>query len=101
MPVAEVERVTAADNYVRVPTASQVHLMRARLSDLAKRLDPAEFTRVHRSHIVSISHMRELISRPHGEYAIRLASGRQIRASRAHRDAVQAILSRLAIPPAE
>jgi two-component system LytT family response regulator len=101
VPVAEVECVTAADNYVRVATASQVHLMRARLSELGERLDPTEFTRVHRSYIVAVRHMRELIPLPHGEYDIRLASGRQIRASRAHRHAVQAILARMSIPREE
>ena len=101
VPVADVECVIAADNYVKVATASRIHLVRTRLSELEKRLDPAEFTRVHRSHIVAVRHLRELIPRPHGEYDIRLVSGRQIRASRAHRDAVQAILSRLAIPPTQ
>jgi len=101
VPVAEVECVIAADNYVKVATASRVHLVRARLSELETRLDPAEFTRVHRSHIVAVRHIRELIPCPHGEYDIRLASGRHVRASRAHRAAVHSILSRLAIPPAE
>jgi two-component system LytT family response regulator len=100
VPVAEVECMIAADNYVKVCTASRVYLLRARLGDLAQRIDPADFTRVHRSHVVAASHIRELRGRPHGEYDIRLASGRQVRASRAHRDAIQSLLSHLAISPA-
>ncbi len=99
VPVADVECLIAADNYVRVGTASRVYLLRSRLSELAERLDPADFVRVHRSHIVSIRHVRELSARPYGEYDIRLASGRQVRASRAHRDTVRSMLERLAISP--
>jgi two-component system LytT family response regulator len=97
VPVTEVECVTAADNYVKVCTASRVYLLRSRLGELAERLDPADFARVHRSHIVAIRHIGELRARPHGEYDIRLASGRRVRASRAHRDAVRSLLSDLAI----
>jgi two-component system LytT family response regulator len=99
VPVAEVEWMTAADNYVKLGTASRVYLLRSRLNELAERLDPAAFARVHRSHIVAIGHIRELSARPHGEYDIRLASGHQVRASRAHRDTVRSLMSRLAISP--
>jgi two-component system LytT family response regulator len=100
VPVADVEFVTAADNYVKVGTASRVYLPRSRLSELAERLDPAGFVRVHRSHIVAIRHIRALSARPHGEYDIHLASGRRVHASRAHRSTVRLLLSRLAISPA-
>jgi hypothetical protein len=38
-------------------------------------------------------------ARPHGEHDIRMGSGREVRASRAHRDAVRSLLSYLAISP--
>jgi two-component system LytT family response regulator len=101
VPVADVECVTAADNYVKVSTASRVYLLRSRVSELAARLDPADFARVHRSHIVAIRHIREMSARPNGEYDIRLVSGHQVRASRAHRDTIRSLLSRLAISPTE
>jgi two-component system LytT family response regulator len=100
VPVADIESVTAADNYVKIGTACRVYLLRSRLGDLAQRLDPADFVQVHRSHLLAIRHVRELTARPHGEYDIRLASGRLVRASRAHRETVRGLLSRLATSPA-
>jgi two-component system LytT family response regulator len=99
VPVADVECVIAADNYLRVCTANRRYLLRSRLSELAGRLDPADFARVHRSHLVAIRHIRELQARGSGEYDIRLQSGREVRASRAHRDTVRSLLSHLAIAP--
>ena len=89
VPVSAIECLIAADNYVKVCTFDRVHLLRIPLSVLLKRIDPAEFLQVHRSHVVSMSHIQELIARSHGEYDVRLASGRAVRSSRAYQAAIR------------
>ena len=52
VPVEMIERLEADGDYVRLHVGQRVRLMRARLGDLADRLDPAQFVRMHRSEIV-------------------------------------------------
>jgi len=52
VPVQMIERFEADGDYVRLHVGQRVRLLRARLGDLADRLDPAQFVRIHRSEIV-------------------------------------------------
>ena len=52
VPVEMIERLEADGDYVKLHVGQRVRLMRARLGDLAERLDPAQFVRIHRSEIV-------------------------------------------------
>ena len=99
VPVSEVECLIAADNYVKAHTPGRVYLLRSKLSELTVRLDPADFARVHRSHAVALRHIREIRPRPSGEHDLLLASGREVRASRAYRKAVQSLMTQLATAP--
>lgn len=49
---ALVERIEADGDYVRLHVGQRVRLLRASLGDLAERLDPRHFVRIHRSEIV-------------------------------------------------
>jgi two-component system LytT family response regulator len=92
VPVAEVEWVEAADNYVRVHAAGGGGLLREPLRDLERRLDPARFARVHRSALVNLARVRELRPLPSGDYTLTLRSGAEVTLSRTFRDAVLARL---------
>jgi two-component system, LytTR family, response regulator len=60
VPVAKLEWVEAADNYVRLYTRGERHLLRETIRSLERRLDPSRFVRVHRSAMVNLSRIREL-----------------------------------------
>ena len=60
VPVAGVDWIEAAADYVRIHTASRTHLLRAAIGQLEVRLDPAVFVRVHRATIVNLARMTEL-----------------------------------------
>jgi two-component system LytT family response regulator len=47
-----------------------------------RRLDPGVFVRIHRSAIVNIDRIKELIPWSHGEYVITLRDGTRVHASR-------------------
>jgi two-component system LytT family response regulator len=49
---------------------------------LAASLDPARFVRVHRSAIVNINHVREIVREGRSESAIVLHSGHRLRMSK-------------------
>lgn len=88
VPLAEVEWIEAADNYVRLHGSSGTHLVRMTLRELEGRLDPAEFARVHRSAIVRLAAIREIRPWAGGDYLAVLQSGREVRISRTHRERV-------------
>lgn len=92
LAVADVDRVEADGNYVAVVASGRRHLLRESLQQLASRLDPAEFVRVHRSHVVRIDHIRRLEPCGHGEFEITLADGTRITSSRSYRDQLRRLL---------
>jgi two-component system LytT family response regulator len=80
----DVESIEAADHYVELRTRTEAHLLRESLTAIERRLDPSRFVRVHRSTIVNVDRIRELRPAFHGEYAVMLASGREVRCSRTY-----------------
>ena len=86
VPIGEVSRLSAAGNYVEVHTPQRRHLVRATLSRLAQRLDPAEFLRVHRSHLVRASAIAEVAPWAHGDLRLTLRDGSELMLSRRYRN---------------
>lgn len=71
-------------DYAELHTARSIHLLRETMTALTQRLDPKEFMRVHRSRIIRIHQIRELIPLENGEYRIRLKDGTEHRSSRTY-----------------
>jgi len=85
VPITDVRRLSAAGNYVEVHTATRYHLVRATLSRLALRLDPAEFLRVHRSHLVRADFIASVEPWAHGDLKLTLRDGTELMLSRRYR----------------
>ncbi|MBA8889050.1 two-component system LytT family response regulator [Dokdonella fugitiva] len=85
VPVADVLRLSASGNYVEVHTRERRHLVRATLSRLAQRLDPGEFLRVHRSHLVRADFIAATAPHAHGDLALTLRDGTELLLSRRYR----------------
>lgn len=88
----DVDWIEAARNYVRLHVGSQQHVVRLSLQALVRRLDPAQFVRIHRSAVVNLDRVREVQSWVGGEYVAVLADGQQLRVSRGFRDALLALM---------
>lgn len=86
VPIADVQRLSASGNYVEVHTAERRHLVRATLSRLAQRLDPAEFLRVHRSHLVRGDFIAEIAPWAHGDLKLTLKDNSELLLSRRYRN---------------
>jgi two-component system LytT family response regulator len=85
VPIADVMRLSAAGNYVEVHTASRTHLVRATLARLAQRLDPGEFLRIHRSHLVRSDFIAEVAPWAHGDLKLTLKDRSELMMSRRYR----------------
>lgn len=85
VPVSSVDWIEAADDYVELHAGGETHLVRARIADLEKRLDPGEFVRIHRSTIVHLDRVRELHPLFRGDSTVVLVDGTRLRLSRSRR----------------
>lgn len=83
--VADIEWIEGAGVYVNLHVAGKELLYRSALNELAGRLDPMRFVRVHRSTIVNIDSVLELQPISHGEFEIILKDGHRSRVSRTYR----------------
>ncbi|HWW79236.1 MAG TPA: LytTR family DNA-binding domain-containing protein, partial [Steroidobacteraceae bacterium] len=62
-----------------------VHLVRDSLTSFVAQLDPAEFLRVHRSHVVRVGFIAELRPMFHGDYELVLRDGQTLALSRRYK----------------
>ena len=85
LSVDDIQRVSAAGNYVEVYAAGKVHLVRDSLAGFVAQLDPAEFLRVHRSHVVRVGFIAELRPMFHGDYELVLRDGQTLALSRRYK----------------
>jgi two-component system LytT family response regulator len=82
LPVREIARLEADGNDVVVHTQRGSYRLRATLESLEARLDPAQFARVHRSHVVGIDHIAEIRPWFHGDQKLVLRDGSEVAWSR-------------------
>jgi len=89
-----IEWVEAAANYVRLNVGKESYLFRETISRISERLDANHFVRIHRSTIVNVRKIKELIPVNSGEYVVVLKSGRELSCSRGYRAALQGIVEK-------
>ena len=78
----EITRLESAGNSVAIHTARGTYSLRVTLESLIARLDPTQFARVHRSHVVNIDEIAEIHSWFHGDFRIFMRDGTEIAWSR-------------------
>jgi two-component system, LytTR family, response regulator len=78
----EVEWIEAADYYSCLHVGSRSYLLREPIKQLAGTLDPGKFVRVHRSAIVNIAQVREIVREGRSEGAVVLRSGQRLKMSK-------------------
>ena len=94
VPAADVYYLEATGSGVLLHTARAAHPVRAALGQLAERLDPAHFLRIHRSFIINTDHIAEFKSWAHGEYLFRMANGQHVSSARSYNAVIQQFLKR-------
>jgi two-component system LytT family response regulator len=90
----EIDWVEASANYVRLNVGKESYLYRETVSRISERLNPNLFIRVHRSMIVNVRKIKELIPVNSGEYIVILKNGKELSCSRGYRANLQQMISR-------
>ena len=83
--VVDIDWIEAAGVYANLHIGGKEVLYRAALNELAERLDPVRFIRIHRSAIVNIESILHLEPISHGEFEAILKDGSRSRISRTYR----------------
>ncbi len=84
--VDEIDWIEAADNYVRLHTGREEHLLRETMNGIETRLDPQRFIRVHRRAVVNIDAVKEVQPLFHGDYEVLLRTGASVAVGRNYRE---------------
>ena len=83
--VDDVEWLEACANYVQLHVGREIHMLRGTMNAIEKQLDPEKFVRIHRSTIVRIDRIKEMLSSFEGDYVVVLRDGTRLSLSRGYR----------------
>jgi two-component system LytT family response regulator len=84
--------VDAAGDYMCVHAEGETHIMRCTMKSLLEELNDPAFKRVHRSTIVNLNCIQEVIPHTKGEYFLQLENGGKIKVSRNYRTVIKTFL---------
>lgn len=93
LPMSDIRWISAEENYVRIRTATETHLLRETMARLQEKLDPEVFLRIHRSSIVNLQFVKEVRTEPDGEYSVMLLNGEKLGMSRSYRARITDLLT--------
>jgi DNA-binding LytR/AlgR family response regulator len=88
----EVDWIGIEDEQAMVHVGDQAYTIRRTLAELEARLDPARFFRAHRSAIVNLDRVQEIIPWFKGSHILRLTTGAEVDLSRARARALRKLL---------
>jgi two-component system LytT family response regulator len=92
LDVDEVDWIGIEDEQVMVHVGDQAYPVRRTLTELEARLDPKRFFRAHRSAIVNLDRVQEIIPWFKGSHILRLTTGAEVDLSRAQARVLRKIL---------
>jgi len=92
LDIAEVDWIGVEGEQVLVHVGDQGYPIRRTLSELEARLDPKRFFRAHRSAIVNLDRVQEIIPWFKGSHLLRLTTGAEVDLSRAQVRALRKML---------
>lgn len=89
LPVEQIDRIEAERNYVNIFAGAERCRLRATLSAVAGRLDPAQFLRINRSTLIRLDAVASMTEWSHGDYKVLMNDGTSLIWSRRYRDAAE------------
>ena len=82
----EIQWVAAEGDYIKIHTESRSHLVRDTMRNMEQRLLEHGFQRVHRSVIVNLELVEELLASDGGDYEVVIKDGTRLKVGRSFRD---------------
>ncbi|MGH7470267.1 MAG: LytR/AlgR family response regulator transcription factor [Longimicrobiales bacterium] len=88
----ELDWAEVAGDYVKLHTGATTHLLRETMTDLERRLPPAQFVRIHRSTLVNLSRVAQVQPWSKGDFLLILHDGTRLVSGRTYRERIQQLL---------
>jgi two-component system LytT family response regulator len=88
----DIEWVAADGDYVRIHAQNRNYLVRETLTAMSERLCAPHFVRIHRSTIVNVEQIGELLPLPNREFVVVLRNGTKLRSSRSYEETLRKVL---------
>ena len=82
----EIQWVESSGNYVKVCLERTAFIARQTLTTVQSQLDPEQFVRIHRTHLVNKNEVAKADHINKGDYALTLKSGTELRLSRGYKN---------------
>ena len=95
LPMSEIRWIAAEENYVRICTGSESHLLRETMTGIESKLDSQMFMRVHRSAIVNLRYVKEVRRETSGDFSVLLSNGQKVAMSRSHHSHIDNLITRM------
>jgi two-component system LytT family response regulator len=92
LTVDEVDWIGIEADAVYAHVGDEAYAVRRTLTDLEARLDPARFFRAHRSAVVNLDRVKEIIPWFKGSHKLRLTTGAEVELSRSQARALRKVL---------
>lgn len=89
----EIVWLEAQGDFVKVHTVGPARLVRDTLQAIQLKLEPTEFTRIHRSYVVNIGHVRQVTPSLYGDHTVLMSDGSKLRLSRSYRKQLKALIA--------
>lgn len=89
LSVDRIDRIEAERNYIVLVSGADRFRLRATISTIADRLDPAQFLRINRSTLVRLDAVKTMLEWSHGDYRIVMHDGAELIWSRRYRAAAE------------
>lgn len=83
LPVGDIVWFEAVGDYIAAHAGQTQHLLHLSLNQLEDRLDPRQFQRIHRTHIVNLDHVSAFRRETSGHLVAELKNGKCLQVSRA------------------
>jgi two-component system, LytTR family, response regulator len=94
LPITDIRWIGAEENYVRICTERENHLLRETMANFESRLDPKSFIRVHRSAIVNLQYVKEIRTDSlEGESFVLMQGGQKVPVSRGYKARITGLLA--------
>jgi two-component system LytT family response regulator len=77
--------ILASNYYIEINTAQTKYLLRSSMYTIIDELDSNSFVRIHRSSIVNLNYINELMNSAYGEIDVRMQGGLKLRVSKGYR----------------
>ena len=87
-----IQCIEANDYYIKIHADNEVYMVRESLKNIETKLTPKWLARIHKSGLININFLKELIPAGHGEFIAKLKSGRELKVSRNYKKNIAELL---------